>query len=69
MEKILHEILFEIKTIKHDIKLIKNKLDNIENSCDKMDNHISFIMKIYNTLKNPLSIISNLSISNLSINN
>lgn len=69
MEQLLHEILFEIKTIKQDIQLIKNKLDKVSNSCNEMDNHISFIMKVYETLKNPISIISNFSYKKLSINN
>ena len=69
MEELLQEILSEIKSIKEDIKLINKKLDKVGDSCNEMDNHISFIMKVYETLKNPLSMISSFSYSNLSINN
>jgi hypothetical protein len=69
MEELLHQILSDIKIIKDDIKLIKNKLDKVGDSCNHMDNHISFIMKVYETLKNPISMISSFSYSNLSINN
>tara|TARA_Y100001980_G_C14505736_1_gene281353 strand:+ start:518 stop:706 length:189 start_codon:yes stop_codon:yes gene_type:complete len=41
-------------------KLILSKLDNIEKSCTNMDTHISFIEAIYESLKIPLNLISNI---------
>jgi archaellum component FlaC len=69
MEELLHQILSDIQIIKQDIKLIKDKLDKVGDSCNEMDEHISFIMKVYETLKNPISMITSFSYSNLSINN
>lgn len=50
-------------------KKILSKLDNIEKSCTNMDNHISFIEIIYESLKNPLQIISNISMPFNSLTN
>ena len=68
-KQLLKEILTELKTIKHDIKLIKEKLNKVNDSCKGMDEHISFIMKVYETLRNPINMISSFSYSNLSISN
>ena len=50
-------------------KKILSKLDNIEKSCTNMDNHISFIEIIYESLKNPLQMISNISLPFNSLTN
>ena len=67
--QLLKEILSELKTIKHDIKLIKEKLNKVNDSCKGMDEHISFIMRVYETLRNPINMISTFSYSNLSLKN
>ena len=69
MEHLLQQILSDIQIIKHDITLIKEQLNKVDDSCKGMDEHISFIMKVYETLKNPINMISNFSYSNLSLNN
>lgn len=69
MEHLLQQILSDIQIIKHDITLIKEQLNKVDDSCKGMDEHISFIMKVYETLKTPINMISNFSYSNLSLNN
>ncbi len=69
MEHLLQQILSDIQIIKHDITIIKEQLNKVDDSCKGMDEHISFIMKVYETLKNPINMISNFSYSNLSLNN
>ena len=48
-------------------KKILSKLDNIEKSCKNMDNHISFIEVVYDSLKTPLRLLSNIRLPFYSI--
>ena len=58
-----------LKEIKENLNIIINKLNKIDNSCNGMDEHISFIMKVYQSLINPINMISKFSYSKLFINN
>ena len=52
---------------KTDVEKILSKLDNIEKSCKNMDNHISFIEIVYESLKTPLRLLSNIRLPFYSI--
>lgn len=58
--------LLEIKTmlnnILHNQHNIEQRLLNLESKANRMDHHISFIEKIYNTLRYPLEFITGKSI-------
>ena len=60
MEETLQHILNEITEMRKEINEIKNTLDtDIKNNCQKMGGHIDFIENVYETVKTPLSYISN----------
>ncbi len=57
----------KINLILSNQKKILSKLDNIEKSCKNMDNHISFIEIVYESLKTPLRLLSNIRLPFYSI--
>ena len=60
MEEILKTILSEIIGMKKEIKEIKDIINSdIKDNCEKMGGHIDFVENVYETVKAPLSYISN----------
>jgi len=62
-----NNMLKEINTIKEKIDNIERKIDDIINilrhevqgDCKKMGEHIDFVEKVYDTVKNPLGFLCN----------
>ena len=60
MEGTLQHILNEITEMRKEINEIKNTLNiDIKENCQKMGGHIDFVENVYETVKAPLSYISN----------
>lgn len=60
MEGTLQHILNEITEMRREINEIKNTLNiDIKENCQKMGGHIDFVENVYETVKAPLSYISN----------
>jgi len=58
--EILNQILQEIQELKKEVNEIKNTLNvDIKENCQKMGGHIAFVENVYDTVKTPLSYISN----------
>lgn len=58
--EILNQILSEIKELREEVQEIKNTLNiDIKENCQKMGGHIDFVENVYDTVKAPLSYISN----------
>jgi hypothetical protein len=56
----LKKIDKKLENIEKDIAEIKSKINNdLVNDCKKMSQHIDFIEKIYDNVKNPLGYICN----------
>ena len=58
--QILNQILYELKELKQEVNEIKTTLNiDIKENCQKMGGHIDFVENVYDTVKAPLSYISN----------
>ena len=54
------EILDELRNIRKEIKMLSDKIEKLDKSCSRMDNHINFVENIYDILRTPLNVVSNL---------
>lgn len=58
MSSVVDQLALILQTLERtndEIKRINTRLDRIEGSCDNMDVHVSFIDRVYESIRTPIS--------------
>jgi hypothetical protein len=62
MENEINKLSSEISQLSSKIDLLIQEVRTLNKSCNRMDEHITFVNKVYNTVRSPVSyIISNVN--------
>ena len=55
----MEELVKKVNKLEKKIDELEKKIDELIKICGRMDNHVDFVERVYESLKSPLTYISN----------